>query len=282
MPLRSNDGSGNRQAIVFEPRYARNGRGAPDTIAPPLKAQNGGTGKGDGAPVVVSALHSGTPGRDASDAANGHLVHGVRRLTPTECTRLQGFPDDWQEVSDADETQAHSREVLHGMWREVGAQNREGRRFRIALALLTPEILLAGVHGGWISWEMAAQSATASREVQGADAWPEGFMRALWQTREDRPAPYRRQSFEQLARELGRPVQGLPLEGAQARAYLLGSWVWPKASQEWTLRHAQPENAPWLISGLSDSARYRQLGNAVAVPVARWIGQRITEVSHAN
>ena len=124
------------EALIFESRYARNGRGAPDTIAPPLKAQNGGTGKGDGAPVVayniqhndggqhkrkdrpegglyvnetetaltvgttdltavVGALHSGTPGRDASDAANGHIVAGVRRLTPTECERLQGFPDGW-------------------------------------------------------------------------------------------------------------------------------------------------------------------------------------------
>ncbi len=31
-------------------------------------------------------------------------------------------------------------------------------------------------------------------------------------------------------------------------------------------------------AGQSDSARYRQLGNAVAVPVARWIGTRIMEV----
>jgi DNA (cytosine-5)-methyltransferase 1 len=29
--------------------------------------------------------------------------------------------------------------------------------------------------------------------------------------------------------------------------------------------------------GQSDSARYRQLGNAVAVPVAGWIGRRIVE-----
>lgn len=36
----------------------------------------------------------------------------------------------------------------------------------------------------------------------------------------------------------------------------------------------------WTV-GQSDSARYRQLGNAVAVPVARWIGQRIVEASHA-
>jgi DNA (cytosine-5)-methyltransferase 1 len=29
----------------------------------------------------------------------------------------------------------------------------------------------------------------------------------------------------------------------------------------------------------SDSARYRQLGNAVCVPVAEWIGRRIVEAS---
>ena len=63
------------QIIAFESRYARNGRDAPDTIAPPLKAQSGGTGKGDAAPLVAGS--------------------GVRRLTPTECERLQGFPDGW-------------------------------------------------------------------------------------------------------------------------------------------------------------------------------------------
>lgn len=45
--------------------------------------------------AIVGALHNGTPGRDASDAGNGHLVNGVRRLTPLECERLQGFPDGW-------------------------------------------------------------------------------------------------------------------------------------------------------------------------------------------
>jgi DNA (cytosine-5)-methyltransferase 1 len=31
--------------------------------------------------------------------------------------------------------------------------------------------------------------------------------------------------------------------------------------------------------GLSDSARYRTLGNAVCVPVAEWIARRIVEVA---
>lgn len=59
-------------AQAWESRYVRNGRGAPSDKVPPLKAQSGQTGKGDGAPLV-----------------------GVRRLTPVECERLQGFPDNW-------------------------------------------------------------------------------------------------------------------------------------------------------------------------------------------
>jgi DNA (cytosine-5)-methyltransferase 1 len=73
-PITSTDG-GNTVPMVFEARYARNGRGAPDIIAPPLKAQSGTSGRGDGAPLLASWV-------------------AVRRLTPRECERLQGFPDD--------------------------------------------------------------------------------------------------------------------------------------------------------------------------------------------
>jgi DNA (cytosine-5)-methyltransferase 1 len=74
-PLVSTDG-GNTTPMVFEARFARNGRGAPDVVAPPLKAQSGTSGRGDGAPLLASWV-------------------AVRRLTPRECERLQGFPDDW-------------------------------------------------------------------------------------------------------------------------------------------------------------------------------------------
>jgi DNA (cytosine-5)-methyltransferase 1 len=74
-PILSTDG-GNTTPMVFEARFARNGRGAPDVLAPPLKPFSGSTGRGDGAPLVASWI-------------------AVRRLTPRECERLQGFPDDW-------------------------------------------------------------------------------------------------------------------------------------------------------------------------------------------
>lgn len=66
-------------AVAFQPRFARNGRGAPDEITAPLTAEAGSTGKGDAAPCVASNYQ-------------------VRRLTPTECARLQGFPDDHTEI----------------------------------------------------------------------------------------------------------------------------------------------------------------------------------------
>jgi DNA (cytosine-5)-methyltransferase 1 len=98
---------GESETFIFEPRFARNGRGAPDTIAPPLKAENGQTGKGDGAPVVafhtagfgasVSAQASTLLASDSrlSNQVSGIIQNGIRRLTPTECERLQGFPDGW-------------------------------------------------------------------------------------------------------------------------------------------------------------------------------------------
>jgi DNA (cytosine-5)-methyltransferase 1 len=67
---------GQLAAVIFESRFARNGRGAPDVVAPPLKAFSGTSGRGDGAPLLATWV-------------------AVRRLTPRECERLQGFPDDW-------------------------------------------------------------------------------------------------------------------------------------------------------------------------------------------
>lgn len=102
-------------AIAFESRFVRNGRGAPDTIVPPLKAQSGQSGKGDAAPLVAFTLHGADktvstatetdiagsirtkpPGSIENSSTTAVMQSSaVRRLTPRECERLQGFPDDW-------------------------------------------------------------------------------------------------------------------------------------------------------------------------------------------
>lgn len=75
-PVLASDGGTVGPPVVFESRFVRNGRGAPDVIAPPLKAQSGGSGRGDGAPLLATWF-------------------AVRRLTARECERLQGLPDDY-------------------------------------------------------------------------------------------------------------------------------------------------------------------------------------------
>lgn len=75
-PAPTMHGFGEPLTVAFEPRFARNDRGAPDAVVPPLKAESGTTGQGDGAPHVMTGVM-------------------VRRLTPTECERLQGFGDGW-------------------------------------------------------------------------------------------------------------------------------------------------------------------------------------------
>lgn len=72
----------------FQPRIARNGRGDMGEVCHALSAQAGQTGKGDSAPCVAQGVQ-------------------VRRLTPTECERLQGFPDGHTDMPQPNGKQCH-------------------------------------------------------------------------------------------------------------------------------------------------------------------------------
>jgi len=63
----SEDGTGRGTPVVFQPQASASQSMNPSVLAPSM-----GTTK------ELGVLH-----------------HGVRRLTPIECARLQGFPDDW-------------------------------------------------------------------------------------------------------------------------------------------------------------------------------------------
>lgn len=62
-------------AVAFQTRIARNGRGQPKEITDALTSADGGTHV-DSKPHVTTSM-------------------GIRRLTPREAERLQGFSDDW-------------------------------------------------------------------------------------------------------------------------------------------------------------------------------------------
>jgi DNA (cytosine-5)-methyltransferase 1 len=98
-------------AVAFKPSHFTRGKdGAPQDVVPPLSAD---ADKGDQEAVVATMFEprctratGGQPQRDLShclraDTNTGdgqpcvHVGMAVRRLTPSECERLQGFPDGW-------------------------------------------------------------------------------------------------------------------------------------------------------------------------------------------
>lgn len=64
--------------VAFQTRIARNGRGQPSEVVPALNGADAGA-TSDMRPCVATAT-------------------AVRRLTPRECERLQGFPDDYTAI----------------------------------------------------------------------------------------------------------------------------------------------------------------------------------------
>ena len=115
LPLRSNgdahSGFTTGDGLVIEPQISHTltsggadasedgtGRGAPViAFGPRYFSRDNKTGGAPSGTVALSATNAMKSG-DAAPHVAGQF--GVRRLTPTECARLQGFPDDWNAFSD--------------------------------------------------------------------------------------------------------------------------------------------------------------------------------------
>lgn len=80
---------------AFQTRVSRNGRGQPSDTVPALTSCEGGT-HADSKPHVFGAEMT------------------VRRLTPTECLRLQGLPDDWLDLDPSLSDSAKYRMIGNG------------------------------------------------------------------------------------------------------------------------------------------------------------------------
>jgi len=99
-----------------------------DGLAPPVKANRNGQDTGSGASVMVA-----TPA-------------GVRRLTPRECERLQGFPDDWTR------------------WLADGTEQSDSARYReLGNAVAVPV-------AGWLTGRLAAADRAARSSIEGSAA----------------------------------------------------------------------------------------------------------------
>jgi DNA (cytosine-5)-methyltransferase 1 len=66
-----------------------------------------GTGRGRSWVARAGDYAAGLSASGRHDAISGEAV-GVRRLTPTECERLQGFPDGWTQLGDTPDSRRYS------------------------------------------------------------------------------------------------------------------------------------------------------------------------------
>jgi DNA (cytosine-5)-methyltransferase 1 len=112
----SHANAGGQVAVAFQTRIARNGRGQPEEICPALNGADAGA-TSDMRPVVALSFKPShyTRGKDGAPSEvlspltketdkgdqDPVLLAGaaVRRLTPTECARLQGFPDNYLDIT---------------------------------------------------------------------------------------------------------------------------------------------------------------------------------------
>jgi len=83
--VNSNQNAGGQIAVAFQSKASATNSMNPTEIAPTMDK-----GKSDG---IAVAFEPGVMSRDG-----GYVYMQVRRLTPRECERLQGFPDDYTSI----------------------------------------------------------------------------------------------------------------------------------------------------------------------------------------
>jgi site-specific DNA-cytosine methylase len=148
----SEDGTGRGTPIVFESRIARNGRGAPEDVAPPLKAQSGRTGKGDSAPMVAYAkkqrAHHAEDDESWAEAdeaptldAAGHgprTATAVVKMSQTGATGSNVFEDETPGLDQATRQLAVEAPTLRGYGHGAQGQHNDDAASMGLVRRLTP------------------------------------------------------------------------------------------------------------------------------------------------
>lgn len=101
---------GNHIQQLNQPTHSNDRVYGPGGVSPTLNTMQGGNrqpfitqnsgdiGKRKTSKSDISYTLRATPSSDGGQKL--HINEGIRRLTPTECERLQGFPDSWTQGSD--------------------------------------------------------------------------------------------------------------------------------------------------------------------------------------
>jgi DNA (cytosine-5)-methyltransferase 1 len=279
-PLRADDGSGNRQAIAFS-------------------SKDHGADAGEIAPTLRAMGHSGSHAN-----AGGQVA-------------VAFTPETMYGVSHADAAQTGPDKALRALRNAVGEEAFSEWGLGVVAALRPQEILRSDVHGQGLRRpagknQLGLDDCALSRQ-EDDPAWT---VQRVWEVARLGRAPRRWQPSEQLVGELGSHLSELPHQTPSTARLLLGLWRAseglgllrqalstlqaarrPAGGQDQPaqsysqVRRLTPREAerlqgfpddytlvPYRNKPAADGPRYKALGNSMAVPVVRWIGQRIAAV----
>jgi hypothetical protein len=207
--------------------------------------------------------------------------------------------------------ETYSGEILRVLRQEVGEEAFAEWGLRILRALQQAEVLQHQMlRQGYRKQAEADESRMDGLTSQSKKNMPTWAMCAMRIAGECGCSPQGRRLAEQCARELGKALSELPHERASQSAFLFSLWkasegvgvlrqalseiqeIWrppdvqtKPAYPSLQVRRLTPEEAE-VLQGFprgytkisdktADGPRYRALGNSMAVPVMRWIGERI-------
>jgi site-specific DNA-cytosine methylase len=228
----------------------------------------------------------------------------VRRLTPTECERLQGFPPVLEWRTDQMTRDEYCAALLAAGWVVVDCEAGEVYRtrgpggHRFSEPQLVPGSVCNGYRVGTFKLDGGRRQIRLHRLVWIAANGipPEGMVVAHQNNdkTDNRIANLRLITASENSTDaaedglyhtgLANPATKLAPELHQQICddYRQGGITMRQLGERYGISksriHQIVTESGWT-DGQSDSARYRQLGNAVCVNVAEWVGRRIMEVA---
>jgi len=189
--------------------------------------------------------------------------------------------------SNANAKKRNTNEILSLLWEALDSEQREEWRFGEPPPLLTEEVLQQRMYESIIQGQMERKSTTSRGQLPSKNINPSLQMRELWKHLQSRYSPQGQEQIEQLLRELTDTVQRMSLEGTLARkreSERDAQTQNEEQSRSLRIRRLTPCECERLqgfpdnwTSGISDTQRYKCLGNAVTTNVIIFLGKLLLE-----
>jgi DNA (cytosine-5)-methyltransferase 1 len=227
-----------------------------------------------------------------------------------------------KEVKDASSQEKDTRRILRILWQKIGEKAFTQWGFGILISFYPQEILRQALHGSGLRLPARTRDWLVYNALSCEENCSARFMLTLREAECERYSPQGWEPSEQLARQLGAYMSKLSQPAASGEKVLRDLWSTAqgfgvlrqtlsalqevgrstnckaKPTYSMQVRRLAPEECeflqgfprnhtriPWRgkpAEDCPDGPRYKALGNSMAVPVMRWIGERIRKYETAN